>query len=429
LHAAAFRTFDVDEDSPLVVARHAEKCGENDIAAQKYMKVAAAAERRFRYVESQQAYTSVLVNLTQPNAELKMRALSGRSRVNYCVGRHDDALFDLKAAMVVALERSDEKSQAELFLEQATILDWKFRFPESAQAGRSAAEVAARLDDNNLQLRCDLALARSTFREGNAAEAIELLSVVEGRARELEDYPTRIIAMAVLGGALAQQDRLDAAEECLESMIELSRRVGDSFHLAVAHGNRMLVWAARNDYPRAIEDAKQAVTVATEIGAFPIVWICQHSLALLLMYIARYEEALEIATGARDIQHRCSDQPDPADTLLIARIKLASSEPGAAATELAYLREHYAHEQLSPAHKIQTTMVGLWEEDGDAQQWSELLTRSEESLDLNERLEFLLAYARAAKRAGRGADVTHATTLAHEVAEGESVWLPYFDAL
>jgi tetratricopeptide (TPR) repeat protein len=429
LHAAAFRTFDVDEDSPLVVARHAEKCGENDIAATKFMEVAAAAEARFRYVESQQFYTSVLANLTPQDTELQMQALAGRSRVNYCVGRHDDALFDLDAAMKFAESHADRTLQAEMLLEQATILDWKFRFPESAQAGSKASDLAMDLDDADLRLRCDLAIARSKFREGKTAEAIRLLFVLEEEAKKAQDYATRIIAMAVLGGALAQQDRLDEAEACLESMIQLSRRVGDRFHLAVAHGNRMIVWAARNDYERAIHDAHEAVSVATEIGAFPIIWICEHTLAHVLMYLARYEEALEIAIGARDIQHRCSDQPDAADTLLIARIKIAFSEPGAASDEISFLRKHYKHDELSPAHKIQTTMVELWEGEGTAQAWSDLLPEVEESLDLNERLEFLLAYARAAKRAGRGDDVVHATTLAQGLADGDSVWLPYFDAL
>jgi tetratricopeptide (TPR) repeat protein len=429
LHAAAFRTFDVDDESPLVVARHAEKCGENAVAAAKYMEVAGNAEGRFRYVESQQAYTSVLVNLTAQDSELRMKALTGRSRVNYCVGRHDDALEDLGAAMDVATELSDEPAQAELLLEKATILDWKFQFPQSAEAGIEATRVAAKLADAKLQVRCDLALARSIVREQKLDAAIGPLRSVEEKAAELKDYGTRVIALALLGGALAGLEQLDEAEECLNRMAELSRRMGDRFHLAVAHGNRMLVWVARNDYPRVIEDARQAVAVATEIGAFPIIWICQHSLAQVLMYLARYDEALKIATGARDIQHRCSDQPDPADTLLIARIKIASSEPGAAAEEISYLRSKYKHEELSPSHKVQTRMVELWEESGDAGAWSDLLLEAEATLEVNERLEFLLAYARAAKRAGRGDDVVHATTLAQGLANGDSVWLPHFDAL
>lgn len=430
LHAATYRSFEVDTASPLVVARHAEKCGENRVAAEKYMQVATDAEGRFRYVESQQAYTSVLVNLVAEESEMRMQALTGRSRINYCVGRHDDALFDLSSAMEVAQAHKDEKAQAEMLLEQATILDWMFQYSESAKAGEKASEVARRLDDAHLQNRCALAVARSTFREGKNAESIKQLYVVEEEANRLEDYATHVIAMAVLGGALAVQGNIDEAEECLNGMIELSRRVGDRFHLAVGHANRMLVWGSRHDYPRAIEDARQAVNVATEIGAFPIIWVSQHALAELLMWLGRCDEALGVAVEARDIQHRCSNEPDPADTLLIARVKIANDSIGSGVhDELAYLHSQYEQSELSPLHKIQTRMVELWQEDGDASGWKVLLAQAEESMEPDERLELLLAYARAAKRGGRTDDVTHAITLAHEVAGCDSVWLPHFDSL
>lgn len=430
LHGATLRSLDSSTTPPARLARHAELCGQNQLAASKYLEVAAVAESRFQYVESQSAYTSALANLGQEEAKKREDALTGRGRVHHFVGRHDDALEDLGAAMEVAIERDDKRAIAEILLERATIFDWKFRYQESARAAQQAALAAAALNDPRLELRCELASARSTFREQRVLDAIEELTRVEAKAKEVDDYSTRVIALAVLGGALAGVDRLDEAEDCLNSMAELSLRMGDRFHLAVAHANRMLVWSARHDYQRAIEDARHAVEVAKEIGAFPIIWVSQHTLAQLLMWLGKFDEALMTALRAREMQHRFSDDPDPQDTLLVGRIKIAKSdEANCAAEELSYLRTHYRNDELLPSHQVQTRMIELWQEQGSGDEWNELLTRSQGILDSDERLELLLVYARAARREGRGADVIKSVTLAHEVADGGSIWLQKFNKL
>lgn len=429
LHSAVLAFLDLENASPTRIARHAEMCGQNRLAASQYMQLAAAAEARFRYVEAQQSYSSALANLSQEDSQDREKALTGRGRVHYCVGRHDDALADLEAAMIVATKRDDKLALAEMLLEQSTILDWKFQYAESALAGRKASKLSQGIDDPRLRLRCDLATARSTFREERLGEAIELLSKVEAIAEEQNDYTTRVIALAVLGGALVGVERLDDAENCLNTMASLSEKVGDRFHLAVAHANRMHVWGARHDYDRAIEDARLAIQVAKEIGAFPIIWVAQHTLAQLLMWLGKYDEAAPLAEEARAIQHRFSDTPDPHDTLLIARIKVVSCAPRETLREeLAFLRAQYKPVDLSPSHQIQIAMIELWEGEGPKEQWNALMRRSD-ALEIDERLEFLLVYARAAKRAGRGDDVTRVVTLAHELADSRSLWLSHFDLL
>lgn len=425
----AIERFDDEDVASARIARHAEMCGQNRLAASQYMQLAGAAEARFRYVEALHCYSSVLANLGPEDSMEREEALTGRGRVHYCVGRHDDALADLEAAMAVATKRDDKRALAEMLLEQATILDWKFQYAESALAGRAASDLSQNIDDPRLRLHCDLARARSTFREERLGEAIDMLSRVETNAAELNDYTTRVIALAVLGGALVGVDRLEEAEDCLNTMARLSEMVGDRFHLAVAHANRMHVWAARHDYNRAIEDARLAMQVAKEIGAFPIIWVAQHTLAQLLMWLGKYEEAASIAEEARAIQHRFSDTPDPHDTLLIARIKVVSRAPkGSLLSEIAFLRAHYLPAELSPSHQMQIAMIELWETEGPAEQWNALLRRSD-ALEINERLEFFLVYARAAKRAGRGDDVSRVVTLAHQLADRRSVWREHFDRL
>ena len=63
LHRAVFRRVDaVGDRAPARLAHHAAACGELHAAAQSFVDVAHAAEKRFRYVDAQRAYTEALAN-------------------------------------------------------------------------------------------------------------------------------------------------------------------------------------------------------------------------------------------------------------------------------------------------------------------------------------------------------------------------------
>jgi tetratricopeptide (TPR) repeat protein len=425
LHSGVLKVRRIGEGaSNACIARHAQLSGNNALAVRAYMQAATEAEQAFQYVEAEAAYSAVLGNLSSSQERERQEALTGRGRVHYCVGRHDDALADIEAAMVVAKERGDTRACVELYLEQATILDWKFCYPESAKAAQAASAAAANINDSQLLLRCDLAAARSVFREEKVEEAIEMLADVERRAEEQEDYPTRVIALALLGGALANLGRSEEAEGRLNDMIDLSRKVGDRFHLAVAYANRMLVWSERHDYERAIADAEQAVEVAQGIGAFPVIWVSQHTLGRLLLWLGKYSDAMNVAVSARSMQHRFSDEPAPEDTLLLARIKMPKGD--SSKEELDYLRGKYSFEELSPSHQVQIKLIELWEEGGSANDWNTLLAQSESCLTGNDWLEFLYSFGMAAERDGRARDLKASTALALKQIEGSSIWYERF---
>ncbi len=429
LHGAALRVLPAQSTAPQRLARHAEKAGEAPLAASLYIEVATQAEDRFRYVEAEQAYSRALRNL-EGNTKERAQALAGRARVHHFVGRHDDALADLGAAMCVATEKNDDKAVAEMLLEQATILDWKFQFIESAKAAKQAAAMAVLLGDEAIQLRSDLAIARTQVRQQEFELAIPSLKSTAQRARHLEDHTSIVISLALLGGALAAVSRLDEAKVCLDEMIAVSEEVGDRFHLAVAHGNRMLVWTARHDYEHAVEDAALAASIAGEIGSFPIIWISQHTQAELLLWLGRYDEAQRIADDARSLQHRFTTTPDPADTLLVARVKVANSDdPLVASEELSYIDTQHTFASLKPLHQRQTEMLQLWQNQDDADAWHALLADAKPVFEANEMLEFLLLYARAAYREHRGVDVDYAGTLALALTESGSHWISFFSAL
>ncbi|MCP4444978.1 MAG: protein kinase [Myxococcales bacterium] len=430
LHGAILSTLPPDSTPPAQLARHAERGGESPLAARMYFEVAIAAEGRFRYVEAQQAFSSALTNLAKSDDANRGKALQGRARIHYCVGRHDDALEDLRVAMGLAKRQGDTRAAAEMLLERSTILDWKFQFAESAEAAEQAATLVAQLGDERLQLKSDLALARNLFREQDFLPSIQGFQSAATEAERLQDHTTRVISHALLGAALVAVGRLDEARLCLDTMVGLSERVGDRLHLAVAYANRMLVWMARHDYERAVEDASQAATVANQIGSFPVIWVSQHSKAQLLLWLGRHKEAATIAARARELQHRFTNTPDPADTLLVARIKVAASDDlGACSEELTYMHAQYESEALVPLHQLQCRMLELWKEQGSAGAWSEVLESAEGVFETNEMLEFLLLYARAANREKRRDDVTVATTMVHNLVDPGSHWIGFFGVL
>ena len=131
------------------------------------------------------------------------------------------------------------------------------------------------------------------------------------------------------------------------------------------------------------------------------------------------------------MQHRFSEEPTPEDTLLVARIKIATSwDTGSAATEeLSYLRSQYKDDELSPSQQVQTRMIELWERGNAAKEWNDLLERSTEILEVDERLELLLAHARAACREGRKDDMLKSSGMASQLVDADSVWTRHFRQL
>jgi eukaryotic-like serine/threonine-protein kinase len=403
LHQAAFAmlrdAIGPGPPSP-ALARHAARSGAHQDATDLFAELARDAEQRFRYLEAEQFYTEAMRQLERPPADVLQRALAGRGRVRHSVGRYKDALHDVRGARALAETGRDAGAVVELLLLEATILDWLFRFGESARATERAEQLARGIPDARLQTSCTFALGRTLMRQQRLEEAIAVIGDAAERAGQLGDAHTRVLALTLLSGALVLAERTGEAERRFAELIELCEESGDRLHLGAALANRIGHWISVRDHERGIEDARRCVEVAREIGQFQLENAGQHNLATMLYWRGELDEALGVARLCHDIQVRFLERPGPEDPLLLARILSAQGKHAAAGEMLAWIDEHCGGpDNLAPSQQVLYQMVALAGAPATGRgDWDGVLERSREHSLMDERLEVLLACAEAGQR-------------------------------
>lgn len=364
LHRAALQALTADggsEPPPLHlqrrVAGHAAACGEHLTAARAFLALGEQCRARHQDVEAERAYSAALTHLPEPEEHLREQALGGRGRVRGRTQRFREALEDLSSARVLAEAHGDEAAVVELLLEEATLSDWL----ERPEATRHAAEQAflreARLTDERLRLRCALARGRHHAREGQWAEAVEVLTAVVAEAERLGDWDTEAISRVVLGVALSFLGRLSESAASFEEAITRSRARGDLLHLASAHNSRVLLWLRHQSVEPALRDLERTVELARELGHAQLERIASFNLAEVLHWLGDEARALPYARRAQALGERFfGDMPMPLEAVLVARIAAAGGELELARESLAWVERHVPAERLGPVTRVQ---VGL----------------------------------------------------------------------
>ncbi|HLU65763.1 MAG TPA: protein kinase, partial [Kofleriaceae bacterium] len=248
------------------VARHATACGRSALAADAHLELAEEDRRRHRYVDAETHYTAALGALPRADAVRREPLLAGRGKVRYRLQRFQEALEDLEAARALAEARSDDAAVADLLLEEATVLDWLYQWPASAERVSRALPLVAELGDARLETRGLLARGRAMFRQERPEHALPMLADAADRAGALGDHETLTIALLLLGPALAAEGALDECERRFEQVIAACQERGDGLHLCAAYTNRLWLWIKRQLVERALEDQRKAIALARELG-------------------------------------------------------------------------------------------------------------------------------------------------------------------
>ncbi|MCG8421983.1 MAG: protein kinase [Proteobacteria bacterium] len=310
----------------LAVARHASALRAGDEAITAYLQLADRATGEHRYVDAEEHYSAAVQLVSADDLVRQMHALRGRAKVRHRIQRSLNALDDLIAARRIAEERDDAAAQAELLLEESTILDWADDHVTAAQRVEQARPLVIKTGDPRLGVRYSMASGRCSWRQERVDDAVELLQEAVEKAVQLGDRETRVSALLLLAPALVFAEKLDESAARFDEVIAMCDEAGDRFHLATAYSNRSFLWSATGTSERVFEDLQRAVQLAREIGYPMLERAASHNLAEYLYWSGKMARSLALARRAKVLRDRFMSEPSIADEILLARIYAARGE-------------------------------------------------------------------------------------------------------
>ncbi|HKE19098.1 MAG TPA: protein kinase [Kofleriaceae bacterium] len=309
------------------LAEHAAAVGDREKAWAASVSLAEGSARAGHWMEAELAWSAALSNLAASDPR-REQALVGRGHARERLQEFEEALADIAAARELAMMRSDRPAAANLWLDEATLQDWRWRWDESHAAAVAARELVGDAAGSPVAARLDLALGRSAGRAERVDQAVELLTRAADTTEA--DEETRTIALLMLAYYLTYADRNHEAEERFRQVISLCAERGDDFHLAAALNNRFLLWSRLDRFDEAEQDLRRAIDLARRHGAAPLERFAHGNLASLLYMRGDPDSALPLATRAVSLQVRFSGPDESDEVLLLARVHLARGEFAAA---------------------------------------------------------------------------------------------------
>jgi serine/threonine protein kinase/tetratricopeptide (TPR) repeat protein len=392
-----------DERSLAQLAHHAAHAGEATLAESAYLSLAEAARARHEWLDAERFYTRALEQSLDP-ASSAGGALRGRGLMRYRLGRYADALSDLARACEAARQSGDVLEEAEILLDEATVLDWMADYEASRERVEQARALPLSVVPPALSARLWLGMGRSMHRFSRQEEAVSLLSRALSVADELgeEAYETQVIALLLLGFILQGLSRLAEAKAALDRAIASCEAHGDSLHLAGAINSRALLSACLGDKPRMMADLDRVIALGRELGQDWLELIGHYNFAESLYLWDDLEGALPHVEQALSISvRRAAGAPLLAVELLDARMRLYRGDRDGAREIVQRIRARSGGALPVPSEDVLCTMVELSIEEAGEAAWEALEERSAQFSIGQERIEVIEARALAALRQGR----------------------------
>jgi tRNA A-37 threonylcarbamoyl transferase component Bud32/tetratricopeptide (TPR) repeat protein len=409
-HAAAFeyRQCVPERRTGTRLAHHAEESGALETAGALYLELADQASLRHHYVEGRELYTRAL-DLLPVHGALRGRALAGRGSASYRLHLLAESRDDLRASRALAEARGDERECARLLLEESTVCDFSHLHDEAACLSERAASEVERLGLDELVPEAAMVLGRADFHAQRIDQAIERLEAAVAGALTCRNERVRIMALPLLATALGYVERFDDAERRFTELMNLCQEVGDDFHLAVAHNNRMILCIQQHDIARAKHDLDRCTALTRRLGNAQLERAATINLAEELYWSDDLDSAYQLAERARDLHLRHMRQfLTHHDHLLLARI-WCSRRDLTARESLAWIEANCKVDELPPVAKILLRMVrlvitALSEERFDTPAWETLAKDASRDTLLDEAIEVLVLAAETCDALGARRD-------------------------
>ena len=258
-----------------------------------------------------------------------------------------------------AAATADPDRIADLFLDEATALDWAGDFAGAARLSDEARRAGG-APDALRDARLAMAEGRARWRAGAAAAAVEPLDrAVELAAGCGEDgYETWVAALAMLGFLLPGVGDLDRAETCLARALAGAEARRDQLHRAAVLNNRYVLWWMRGEVDLLAADLAEFTRIGRELGMPGNEYRGELNEAIHAQYLGRDADAAAHAARARALEERMPDLfPNPSAALLLAQIAARRGLREEAAAWLAPVR---AAEPASPEERAIAWALERW---------------------------------------------------------------------
>ncbi|MDC3954329.1 serine/threonine-protein kinase [Polyangium jinanense] len=400
-----------DERHLAQLAHHATNAGERALGERAYLALADAARARHDWLDAERCYTRALeasaasAGAPDKPLDLRQRALRGRGLMRYRLGRYPDALDDLALACDAAA--GDHLAEAEILLDQATVLDWMADYEASRARVVSVLAILPESPPPALLARLLLGQGLSLLRFSREHEAVPLLERVIEVADAIGDeaYEPRIVALFMLGFVLPALGRLVDAERAIERAVELCESHGDDLHLASVINARAFLAALVGDKARMVADFERVAWLGRELGQDWLEIAAHHNLGEYLYLWDDLDAAEPHAARALALEVRhTGGAPRPVIALLDGRLRYFRGDLEGAREAAARIREQAGPTLPVPAEDVLCVMLELATSDADDAAWDALEARSREFSVGQERLEVTEARGLSALRRGRAAD-------------------------
>jgi tetratricopeptide (TPR) repeat protein len=419
-HRAAFEMYRRSSEMPAErrlprLALHAARSGAKDDAARAYLELAERARQTHAYMEAELAFGAALENLTAPGDARGIQAARGRGLMRLRLGRHDDALKDLKDARSRAHTQGSVDDEIEILLDEATALDWMRDFSQSYDLVR-AAESLATAPSALAAARIAMGRARAHHRQLDPEACVRVGTEAARMAEALGDvgYETMVTALLLVAPSCADLGRTDEAERVFDKVLAAAQAHGDMHHLAAGINNRVVLWFALKEVDKLFADLAETVRISREVCVPLHECVAVRNMGEVEYVIEALDKATEHAQRALELATQLLG-PRSGEAcvveLLRARMALYREDRAEARRLLERIKPSAsagggeADIELTPSDQLLFEMVDLGSRHASAAEWNELLERAARAgLAPLEEVEILEASALSAARGGRIAD-------------------------
>jgi eukaryotic-like serine/threonine-protein kinase len=272
LHAAAFEVYEAATDLPAPrrrprLALHAARSGQTERAMQEYLILGRELIEAQAYLPAEAAFGAALDCLGNSDDARFITAARGRGLMRFRLGRNDDAAGDLRLARERAHALQDTALEVDIMLDEATVLDWRYKIDESA-ALVHAAEQLVREPDPLLEVRLASNLTRILHRAGDSEGCVRVGAAAAEKAGRLgaPGYETQVITLLMVAPDCCKLGRFAEAERYFETIIRQAEAHSDLHHLTAAYVNRSFLWFAIDRVDRVTLDLESAIALSRKVG-------------------------------------------------------------------------------------------------------------------------------------------------------------------
>jgi tetratricopeptide (TPR) repeat protein len=401
------------------MAFHASRSGLKEEAGRLYLDLAKRLLARHAYLDAETLYRNALENLPETDVERWIAASRGRALMRYRLGRHEDALRDLTAALERARRAGARVAEIELLLEQGVVLDGVVQIQKSAEVSREAEQLAKDVELPPTTVpRLLMALGRTAYRAENMVVAADYLTRAIAAAEPLGDdgYDSLTQSLMMLCFAHTNRGGFDDALAVAARMKSIAEEHNDLWLLVGTLQNRGLLYFLLGRVEELITDFRRAIQINREYGFAVEEALATKDLGEVLFYLGRPDECEPLGQRAAELYAMIQGEKSPRvaySQVMVARAKAYRGDVEGARAVVDRINQ--IQTEIEAAGNADTALpadgkalldgVSLWLRGAADAEWDALIARARavplQPPDIIELLEFK---ALSALRTGRRED-------------------------